>query len=220
MTRKFLSPTDLLDYDAATIQRLIEARGWHGLSPVDRIGAAYDFVRNDVLFGYNADDALPASRVLADGYGQCNTKSILLMALLRALEVPCRFHGFTIDKRLQRGVVPELVYPLAPRNILHSWVEVYHQGRWLNLEGFILDQRVLEALQKNFQSARRSALMGRVQKTSKTRMSTGAEKAPITKSLVSIRTWVFLTRLTRFTRTIGSSLACAVFSTVLSSAVG
>jgi len=150
MTRKFLSPTDLLDYDAATIQRLIEARGWHGLSPADRIGAAYDFVRNDVLFGYNADDALPASRVLADGYGQCNTKSILLMALLRALEVPCRFHGFTIDKRLQRGVVPELVYPLAPRNILHSWVEVYHQGRWLNLEGFILDQRVLEALQKKF----------------------------------------------------------------------
>lgn len=149
-----------------------------------------------------------------------HTKSILLMALLRALEVPCRFHGFTIDKRLQRGVVPELVYPLAPRNILHSWVEVYHQGRWLNLEGFILDQRVLEALQKNFQSARRSALMGRVQKTSKTRMSTGAEKAPISRSLVSIRTWVFLTRLTRFTRTIGSSLACAVFSTVLSSAVG
>lgn len=75
MTRKFLSPTDLLDYDAATIQRLIEARGRHGLSPADRIGAAYDFVRNDVLFGYNADDALPASRVLADGYGQCTPKA-------------------------------------------------------------------------------------------------------------------------------------------------
>jgi hypothetical protein len=72
------------------------------------------------------------------------------MALLRALYVQCRFHGFTIDKRLQRGVVPELVYPLAPRNIIHSWVEIFHDGQWLNLEGFILDAPVLAALQGAF----------------------------------------------------------------------
>ncbi|MFV1636634.1 MULTISPECIES: transglutaminase-like domain-containing protein, partial [Phaeobacter] len=89
-------------------------------------------------------------RVLSDGYGQCNTKGTLLMALLRALGVPCRFHGFTIDKRLQRGVVPELVYPLAPANIIHSWVEIYHAGQWLNLEGFILDAPVLTTLQSAF----------------------------------------------------------------------
>ena len=150
MTNKFLSASDMVDYDSPPIQRLIAERGWKTLAPADRIGKAYDFVRNEILFGYNADDTLPASRVLADGYGQCNTKGTLLMALLRALDVPCRFHGFTIDKRLQRGVVPELVYPLAPRNIIHSWVEVYHEGRWLDLEGFILDQRVLVALQKKF----------------------------------------------------------------------
>lgn len=90
------------------------------LSYEDRIGASYEFVRNNILFGYNADDALPASRLLADGYGQCNTKAVPLMALLSALEIPCRFHGCTIDKGLQRGVVPELIYPLAPRNIIHS----------------------------------------------------------------------------------------------------
>lgn len=150
MTHKFLSATGLVDYNSASIQRLIAERGWKVLAPADRIGEAYDFVRNEILFGYNADDSLPASRVLADGYGQCNTKGTLLMALLRALDVPCRFHGFTIDKRLQRGVVPELIYPLAPRNIIHSWVEVYHQEKWLDLEGFILDQRVLVALQKRF----------------------------------------------------------------------
>jgi len=150
MSRDYLSETQLLDFRAASIQRLIMSRGWAELTPTERIGAAYDFVRNEILFGYNTDDALPASRVLADGLGQCNTKTTLLMALLRALDVPCRFHGFTIDKGLQRGVVPELVYPLAPRNIIHSWVEVCHEGEWLNLEGFILDQSVLEALQAKF----------------------------------------------------------------------
>jgi hypothetical protein len=145
-----LSETPILDYRAAPIQQLIQSRGWTRLPPMARIGAAYDFVRNEILFGYNADDALPASAVLAQGYGQCNTKTVLLMALLRALDVPCRFHGFTIDKRLQRGVVPELIYPLAPRDIIHSWVELHHDGKWLDLEGFILDQDMLLALQAQF----------------------------------------------------------------------
>lgn len=150
MTQQFLSQTPLLDFQAVPVQKLISERGWSTLSQDDKIGAAYDFVRNEILFGYNSDDALPASKVLADGYGQCNTKGTLFMALLRALGVPCRFHGFTIDKRLQRGVVPELVYPLAPANIIHSWVEVYHDGQWLELEGFILDAPVLASLQNAF----------------------------------------------------------------------
>ncbi|PRY73999.1 transglutaminase superfamily protein [Yoonia maritima] len=61
------------------------------------------------------------------------------MALLRALGIPCRFHGFTIGKRLQRGVIPEAIYPLVPQSIIHSWVEVLYEDQWLNLEGFILD---------------------------------------------------------------------------------
>lgn len=150
MSHNYLAPTPMLDFGSRAIQALIEEREWTSLEPGIRAGAAYDFVRNEILFGYNSDDALPASRVLADGYGQCNTKGTLLMALLRALDIPCRFHGFTIDKGLQRGVVPELVYPLAPRNIIHSWIEVLLDGIWINLEGFILDQGVLSALQERF----------------------------------------------------------------------
>jgi len=123
-----LDATPLLDFRAAGIVGLIEDRGWLRLSEQDRIGAAYDFVRNEILFGYNRADDIPASRVLADGYGQCNTKGTLLMALLRALGVPCRLHGFTIHKALQRGVVPEAIYPIAPTEILHSWVEVWKGG--------------------------------------------------------------------------------------------
>lgn len=79
-------------------------------------------MRDEIAFGYNTQDDLPASRVLADGIGQCNTKGTLLMALLRAMDVPCRFHGFTIDKALQKGAITGLAYWLAPRNIIHSWV--------------------------------------------------------------------------------------------------
>lgn len=146
----YLQTTKMLDFQSPSIQQLIIHRDWEKLTASERIGAAYDFVQNEILFGYNANDTLPASKVLSDGYGQCNTKTTLLMALLRALGMPCRFHGFTIDKSLQRGVVPELIYPITPQNILHSWVEVEFEGRWINLEGFILDKEILNSLQTAF----------------------------------------------------------------------
>jgi hypothetical protein len=149
-----LAATPLLDFHHPDIEALVARRGWRALPMHERIGAVYDFVRNEIPFGYNEGDELPASRVLADGLGQCNTKGVLLMALLRAVGVPCRFHGFTIDKALQKGAVAGLAYRLAPRSIVHSWVEVELDGRWLNLEGFILDAAYLGQLQQRFAGAR------------------------------------------------------------------
>lgn len=145
-----LAPTPLLDYHHPALQTLIAQRRWLALDAYQRIGSIYDFVRNDIRFGYNEDDTLRASRVLADGIGQCNTKATLFMALLRAAGIPCRFHGFTIDKALQKGAITGLAYALAPRSIIHSWVEIQLAGRWINLEGFILDSAYLGSLQRMF----------------------------------------------------------------------
>jgi hypothetical protein len=142
--------TPLLDYGHTTIQSLIALRGWRELSEFERIGAVYNFVRDDIAFGYNTSDDLSASQVLEDGIGQCNTKGTLLMALLRAVGVACRFHGFTIDKALQKGAITGVAYQLAPRSIIHSWVEIWSADRWIRLEGFILDRRYLQALQLQF----------------------------------------------------------------------
>lgn len=150
-----LRTTPLLDFLSPSIEALVVSRGWRALPLHDRIGAVYDFVRNEIAFGYNVGDELPASRVLADGIGQCNTKGTLLMALLRAAGVPCRFHGFTIDKALQKGAITGLGYLLAPRRIIHSWVEVWFEGRWVALEGFILDAPYLASLQRRFPRAKR-----------------------------------------------------------------
>lgn len=146
--------TDLLDFKSPQIQQLIVERRWQALPEFERIGAIYDFVRNEIRFGYNQSDSLPASQVLADGFGQCNTKGILLMALLRANQIACRFHGFTIDKRLQKGAITGWAYVLAPASIIHSWVEIWFDGRWVNLEGFILDESYLIALQQTFPAAK------------------------------------------------------------------
>lgn len=156
--KKYLESTPLLDFDTAAIRDLILAKEWQRLpTPDDKIRAAYDFVRNDILFGYNASDDIPASAVLADGYGQCNTKTTLLMALLRALGIACRFHGATIDKALQRGAVTGLWFSLAPAEILHSWVEVWFDSKWVKLEGVILDDAYLGSVQQEVSKATQSA---------------------------------------------------------------
>jgi hypothetical protein len=115
---------------------------------ISRIKAIYNFVRDEIKFGYNLSDNISASAVLKDGYGQCNTKATLLMALLRATEIPNRIHGFTIDKALQKGAITGIWYKLSPKNILHSWVEILVDEQWYFLEGVILDKIYLAKLQE------------------------------------------------------------------------
>lgn len=150
LNNEYLAQTKMLDFNQPSIQTLITQQNWQELSHYDAIGAIYNYVRDDIKFGYNIDDRLSASLVLRDGYGQCNTKGTLLMALLRAVGIPTRFHGFTIFNELQRGAIPNYIFSLAPKRIIHSWVEVYLDGRWLNLEGYIIDRQYLTKVQARF----------------------------------------------------------------------
>jgi len=144
----YLKETRLLDYSDASIQNLVNQKQWEKLETVDRIKNIYNFVRDEIKFGYNTADDIPASEILKNGYGQCNTKATLLMALLRAVEIPNRIHGFTIDKALQKGAITGIWYTLSPQNILHSWVEVLVNGQWFFMEGVILDKVYLGKLQQ------------------------------------------------------------------------
>lgn len=146
----YLKSTKMLDYNTESIQALINTRKWSELDEFNKIKEIYNFVRDEIKFGYNIDDSVTASQVLKDGYGQCNTKGTLFMALLRGVGVPCRVHGFTIDKALQKGAMTGFVYANAPKNIFHSWVEVFYQGIWYELEAFILDIEYLKNLQKMY----------------------------------------------------------------------
>lgn len=139
---KFTGSSAILDFESPSIAKLISDRAWESLDTFEQIGAAYQFVKDEIQFGYSRSDDMPASEILSDAYGQCNTKGIVFMVLLRALNIPCRLHGFTIEQSLQKGAIPPL--------ILHSWFEVYFDLRWVNLEGFILDARYLSAIQTRF----------------------------------------------------------------------
>ncbi|HNL75846.1 MAG TPA: transglutaminase family protein, partial [Leptospiraceae bacterium] len=79
----FLEETELLNFSNPNIQNLIQNRGWNHKTDKEKILEIYNFVRDEILFGYNTEDEKTASEILEEGIGQCNTKGILFMALLR-----------------------------------------------------------------------------------------------------------------------------------------
>lgn len=150
-TQALLRPTHILDFGAPNIQQLIAQRGWAAAKRADAARAIYEFCRDEILFGYNSDaDDMPASQVLDEGLGHCNTKTNLLMALYRAVGIACRLHGFTIYKQLQKGALTRFVYFMAPAEIVHTWTEALLEGNWVRLEGLILDTRYLQSVQRRF----------------------------------------------------------------------
>ena len=147
---KYLKETRMLNYRADSIEKLVRSRGWRELDEYEKIGAVYDFVRNEIRFGYNRSDLLTAEEVLKDGYGQCNTKGTLLMALLRAVGVPCRLHGSEVSKNFQRGATSGIISKLAPERIAHTWVEVLYKNKWIALEGVITDEAYVRGVKKRY----------------------------------------------------------------------
>ena len=111
------------------------------------------FVKNEIVFGYNTTDNIPASRVLLDGFGNGISKSILMMALLRKCHIPCRFHAVLIDKIQHERAISGMAYFLAPRNFVHSWVEVYVECKWIRVVGYMLDHVYLQNTQKCIRKA-------------------------------------------------------------------
>ena len=147
---EYLKETKMLNFYSAKISDLVREKGWLELDEFHKIKNIYEFVQNDILFGYNSTDILSAVEVLQDGFGQCNTKATLLMALLRSVNIPCRLHAFNVSKDFQKGALPQIIYLLAPKYILHTWVEVFFNDKWIALEGVIIDKDYLYTVQQKY----------------------------------------------------------------------
>ena len=132
---QWLAPTPSIDSAHPTIAAT--ARRVAGCAHNDRERAQklHDFVRDEIRFGWAAAfDRQSASEVLASGIGFCNTKSKLLIALLRAMGIPARVHCVTINRRILLG----LIRPPA-EFVDHSYTEVLLENRWLGIDSYIVD---------------------------------------------------------------------------------
>lgn len=130
----------LADFENAIVQR--KAAGLTGGVETVRqkLDSIFHYVRDEIAFGFPlTGDFVKASETIVLGYGQCNTKATLLLALCKACEISARIHFSLITKDIQKGFFTGLAYWLMPNEISHSWIEVEVEGQWRRIDTFIND---------------------------------------------------------------------------------
>ncbi|TFF84174.1 MAG: transglutaminase domain-containing protein [Promethearchaeota archaeon] len=116
-------------------------------NPKDKALNIFYFVRDQIKF--MIDDFIKASETLKQGKGDCGIKTNLQVALLRAINIPARFHVAALSKESLKGVVPDPIYRLMPDVIKnHPWCECYLSGNWIACDT-LFDKSLVKGIYKN-----------------------------------------------------------------------
>lgn len=128
-----LRPTWFVDCEAPSVRRYAQ-QVVAGLSdPVEKGVRLFYAVRDDIR--YSAYDmrldreSFRASHVLSAGFGWCVTKSCLLAAVCRAVDVPCRL-GYA-DVRNHLATEKLLAVMGTDTFYYHGYNELWLDGRWV-----------------------------------------------------------------------------------------
>jgi Transglutaminase-like superfamily len=96
--------------------------------------AIHDFVKS-LPFGCVADySQLKASDVLKLGHGDCFTKGMLMVALLRCAGIPSRLRFVSLPVHFLRGIIDA-----EDSTIMHAMAEIYLNDRWIVTDSYVPD---------------------------------------------------------------------------------
>jgi len=141
---------------AATARDLVNGKD----SILDKLECLFLFVRDRIRFGFptrwSGWDRVTASRVIESGFGYCNTKASLMVALCRACGISARVHYGSINADIMRGIFPSFAFPFLPNSGPHSWTEVEVEGSWKPIDSYINDEALFEASRARLEESRRS----------------------------------------------------------------
>lgn len=105
--------------------------------------AVFKHVRDRIRFGFDLVQ-VKASQTLAKGYGVCWNKALLMVALLRANQVPARLAFNPVRREFMQPVMGEACQTL-PETINHCFAQVHLDGDWICVDA-TLDAATYEKL--------------------------------------------------------------------------
>jgi len=118
------------------------------LKEIELIEFLYSYVRDEIKFDFLPEvDDITAGEVFERGRGQCNNKTVLLYEMLKHFKFDARVHFSSIDKNIHRGFFPRLMLMIAPMELGHSWIDVYIDGKKIQLDGYINDKELFKGAQ-------------------------------------------------------------------------
>lgn len=134
--RTYLAPTPLAQSDNPEIIEC--AKKLSSSSTEQTIKNIYFFVRDGIK--WTIEGIKPSIEVLKSKKGVCFNKAGLQIALLRALNIPARYRLEEVSSMALKPYLPQDIYDLLPKTVIHALAEVYLDGNWLGCDATIDSQ--------------------------------------------------------------------------------
>jgi len=129
----FLKPTQFCDCDNKEIIAKAKELTKNYESPREAALNIFHFVRDQIAFMGGL--VVKASKTLKLGNGFCVTKSNLQVALLRAVNIPARYHVAHLRKDILIGIIPGIeTEDIHDVITYHPWCECYLSDKWISCE--------------------------------------------------------------------------------------
>ncbi len=144
---EYLSATELADFKTDIVQETARALLEGVQTQNEAAMKIYKFVQEMeyVLIPLETK----ASYVLKLKKSECIAKATLLVALLRTVNIPARYHFVSIKKELLKGLFHPLLYCfMAPVVHGHGWCEAYLDGNWIAIEA-LWDTELFMVIKEN-----------------------------------------------------------------------
>lgn len=128
-----LAPAEMINADHPDVRHFALKASAGAHTDEARAVKLYYAVRDGFRYDpYKVDlsvDGLKASRVLADGYGWCIPKSVLLAAACRVLGIPARLGLADVRNHMSTARLREVMG--TDMFYRHGYTAIYLNGRWL-----------------------------------------------------------------------------------------
>jgi hypothetical protein len=135
MRARWLKASPQLDIKSTKLRTRMMALTQLRATEREKAVAIHDFVKS-LPFGCVADySQLKASDVLKLGHGDCFTKGMLMVALLRCAGIPARLRFVSLPVHFLRGIID-----LQESTIVHAMAEVYLNDRWIVTDSYVPDE--------------------------------------------------------------------------------
>jgi Transglutaminase-like superfamily len=132
---RWLRETEQLDITTPKLRTRMLSLTQLQLTDRDKAVAIHDFVKS-LPFGVITDQTEhTASDVLKIGHGDCFSKGMLMVALLRCAGVPARLRFVSLPMHFLRGLIDA-----GDSSIVHALAEVWIEGNWVTTDTYVPDE--------------------------------------------------------------------------------
>jgi len=142
---KYLRSTELIDLDSEVVRETTKEVIGDLTTPKEAAIRIFYFVRDEIKFALTPQLEM-ASTVIKRKTGYCVSKATALLAMLRVVNIPARYHFASVKKEVMKGLMGKIGYRFMPKVIpAHTWVDIYLNGKWIGVE-FSYDKELLDAM--------------------------------------------------------------------------